>query len=97
MIVSFAARAKRQGVVVSWRAATGVQTLGFNVWRAAGPDARGWKRLNPRLIAAKRPGSTYTYVDRSVRRGPTYVYKLEIVGVSGTIQWAGPVRVSGGA
>jgi hypothetical protein len=92
---AFSARRGRQGVIVRWRTAAELNTLGFNVYRELG---RVRTRLNARLIAASGTGArrgVYTVVDRRAPRlrGPLR-YWLEAVGKDGSTTWHGPVRLS---
>lgn len=93
-VASFHASAARHVVRVVWNTGSELQTAGFNVWRRNG--AAGYTRLNARLIAPKGLvggglGGRYEYLDRRVRAGRTYSYRLELVGLDGTSRWAGPV------
>jgi hypothetical protein len=83
-IASFAARPARTGIALTWRTASETELAGFNVYRSGTGRT---VRVNPRLIPAKRSGttrgSTYRLVDRTARRGNSYTYRLEAVGVNG--------------
>ena len=96
-IASFAARQGRAGVKLTWRTASEVDALGFNVWRFS-PRGKGVK-VNRTLLAAKAAGRTggthYRLLDRHVRRG-AYTYRLQVVGRDGARAWRAStaVRVS---
>ena len=78
-IVSLAARRSATGVTLTWRTASEANLVGFNVWRSG-------KRVNARLIVAKRSGrpagATYRFVDRLAPRRAA-IYRLELVGLNG--------------
>lgn len=95
-LTSFAARAGGSGVSVSWRTVGEAQVLGFNVWRR-GAASRHWLKLNARLIRARGAGSSYRYLDRSVRPGARYLYRLETVKLDGSASWTAPLSISVGA
>jgi hypothetical protein len=92
-MVSFGAHAVTGSVVLRWRTATEDDVAGFNVWRGK----VNAKRLNAKLIPARGSvsGAKYRFVDRSVRPGESYAYRLEIVERDGSRSWysAAHVRV----
>ncbi len=93
-VASFNARGQRHTVRVVWRTASELHTVGFNIWRRAGGSG-SYTKLNARLIPSKSllgiGANPYEYVDRLVRAGKTYSYRLELVGSNGKSRWAGPV------
>jgi hypothetical protein len=91
-VSSFTAHGTRGAVVINWRTATEINTLGFNVWRFS--HGKGVK-LNRTLIAAKgrTRGAAYTVVDRHARPGVTHTYRLELVSKDGRRAWAARTAV----
>jgi hypothetical protein len=91
---SFGALPSRKAVVVHWRTASETSLLGFNVYRVAGKQSI---RLNRALIPARASATvadgTYRIVDRSVRPGRQYTYRLQSVGLSGKRNWIGTAAV----
>lgn len=90
---SLSARRANTRVVVRWRTAAEVDTLGFNVFRAKGAGAR--TRLNRTLIRTAGPGhggQSYVWTDRSAPRSGALRYWLQVVGLDGTTTWHGPAR-----
>lgn len=78
------------GVLVRWRTATEIDTLGFNVYREkSGKRAR----LTRTLIAAggfgRSTGRSYSYVDRHGGKG-TARYWIEAVALDDSRSWLGP-------
>jgi hypothetical protein len=78
-VVSFRARPTRAGVALSWRTASEVRMLGYNVWR-------GKVKVNSKLIDAQDrvAGATYRLLDRGARSGR---YRLQGVGWDGKGVW----------
>jgi hypothetical protein len=84
---SFAARRSAKGVLVSWRTAAEARLLGFNLYR-------GTVKLNERLIAAKRKPSSYSFLDKTAKKGTLPTYRLQVVGLDGKKSWRGTVKVT---
>jgi len=71
-------------ITISWSTSNEMNILGFNLYRALGPD------LEPVLVyetlaenSGSALGTLYTYVDRDVLPGVTYTYWLEVLKVEG--------------
>jgi len=83
-----------RGVTVRWRAASSVDTLGFNVYR----ERRGQRvRVNRKLILAgfAVAGRTYSFLDR--RRFQSGVrYWVQAVATDGSRTWYGPAAARRG-
>jgi hypothetical protein len=87
---SFSAHRRGTAVVVTWRTATEADLLGCNVYRGMGNGPL--RKVNLALIPAKRAGragfgARYQVIDRSVRRGTAYTYRLQFVSRSGARSW----------
>lgn len=84
-------------VNIKWETGTELNLVGFNVWRKNNKGE--WKKLNQELIPTKNPGSLvgskYTHKDAKIKAGKKYQYKIELVGIHGTLEWSDvvPVRV----
>jgi plastocyanin len=93
---SFSATRSARGVVVSWRTASELDTLGFEVYRERG-DRR--TRLTRGLIPVRGDarGAAYSFLDRtSPRRGETVRYWLRVVHWDGSRTWFGRAWVTVG-
>jgi hypothetical protein len=92
-VASFSARPAAKGVLLRWRTGTEADLLGFQVYRSRG---HSWRRITPSLIAAKGfvSGASYSFLDRTARRGIHYRYRIKAVNRDGTSSWFGPVRVT---
>jgi hypothetical protein len=81
-VTRFASTRTKQGVVVTWRTATETRIVGFNLYRNG-------SKLNRKLIAAKKSGTTggaaYRFVDRTAPRSTTY--RLQFVDLKGNRTW----------
>lgn len=79
-------------VVLRWRTGAEADLLGFDVYRSG--QARKL-RLNRKVIAAKgsAPGAAYRFVDRRVRPGISYTYRLQVVQRDGSRVSAGLVAL----
>ena len=88
---SFTAVRSRNGVVLRWRTAAEVDTLGFNVFRERGGSRT---RLNRHLIGNRGTvgGGAYSFVDGRAGRGGAPKYWLQVVDGRGGKVWHGPAR-----
>jgi len=95
-LVSFAAVARPGGVALRWETASEVDTLGFNLYRAAAPGGP-YLRLNDALIPGRSPdgltGAEYAWLDTAAP-GVACTYVLEDVDRYGVRTWHGPVPVA---
>jgi hypothetical protein len=87
-VQSFRARAAPKGVLVRWRTRSEGDALGFNLYRG---DVKK-VRLTRSMVRASGNGRghTYTYIDRTARKGKTGPYYLEVVQRSGSKIMFGP-------
>lgn len=85
-VASFAGKASRKGVTLTWRAMSETEIAGYNVWRFRG--AKGVK-VNQTLVPAKgvSGAATYRVVDRKARAGVAYRYSLQLVRKDGKSVW----------
>jgi hypothetical protein len=87
---AFSASRTGSGTQLHWRTASETQTLGFNLYRVQHGKL---VKLNRTLIASGFGGTTsghaYSFLDRSVRPGATYAYRLQAVSLGGTRAWLG--------
>lgn len=84
------ARSTKQGVLLRWRTASEIDTLGFTVYR----EINGKRvRLSAKLIAANGRGS-YSFLDRKAPKAHAIHYWVQVVNLDGTRSWYGPARVS---
>ncbi|MFN2468003.1 MAG: hypothetical protein ABR521_07755 [Gaiellaceae bacterium] len=86
------ARVARGVVTLTWRTASETGTAGFEVWRTGGGQTTKLTRgLIPAKHAGRSRGAAYRVVDRGVRRGTSYTYRLRVVGTDGRRAWRGSV------
>jgi len=93
-LAAFTAQPGAGQIALTWQTASEIDTVGFNLYRAASPSGL-YVRLNERLIPAQMPGSllggSYSWLDRDLEPGSSYYYKLECVEVAGGMTQYGPV------
>jgi len=91
-LASFAATSAKYSVVLNWETSSEIDSLGFNIWRAA--SAEGVKtKVNALPIRSKTPGGAgaeYTYTDTKLPRQLSYVYWVEALLMDGTSAWSEP-------
>jgi len=94
-IISFNGEKEEDGVLLTWETANESDNLGFNLYRAAGPELPRQK-INPSLIPSKNPGSTagsaYEYLDSDLASGE-YFYWLEDLDFAFSRTLYGPISV----
>jgi hypothetical protein len=91
--VSFSGQHTRRGVVLRWRTAQEVGSVGFNLYRE---KAGNRVRVNRALVRAQGSvaGSRYLYRDARAPQHSRLRYWLEEVGADGSHAWRGPLAVS---
>ena len=92
-LMSFTAVPGDGSVTLEWRTGSELDNLGFHVYR--GSSANGpWQRLNASLIpglGSSPEGKRYSLLDKGLRNGSSYYYRLEDVDRSGKVTSHGPV------
>jgi len=78
------------GVVVRWKTAAAINTVGFNVYRLVNGKRM---KVNAHLIRSRASGS-YSVVDRKAGRSSSLRYRIEAVLANGTRAWYGPLAVT---
>ena len=86
---SFSAKRTRGAVLLRWRAAAEIGTLGYIVFRQHG---RKLQRLTAKLIPARHgtAGGIYTYTDHRPPRANVLRYWIQAVDARGSRGWHGP-------
>jgi hypothetical protein len=91
---SFTAQPATDGTGLSWRTATEVRTLGFNVYASDSPLSDSWSLLTLSPIPALRPGDltgdSYRWTDSSLSLSSSRCYFLEALLVGGGSNGYGP-------
>ncbi|MEL6357526.1 MAG: DUF1501 domain-containing protein, partial [Bacteroidota bacterium] len=85
--LSFRAIARQQDILLEWSTAAEVDNTGFAVERSL--DGRSFSRID--FVPSQGNGenvNTYTYLDRSVRKGPLYYYRLQQIDVDGSASYS---------
>ncbi len=82
---------ERMGIELSWETTAEANNAGFNIYRRSAKDIE-YEKINFTLItpAASRQ---YTYIDRNVKVGEYYKYKLEDVTLTGEKAMHEPIEI----
>ncbi len=94
-LASFTATPGNGIVTLKWLTESEIENLGFNIYRSTSRDSE-FVMLNAKLIAGAGSSSErheYSYIDRDVKSGLTYWYKLEDVDYNGKVKYHGPISV----
>ena len=93
-VASFSARRQAPaGVRLSWRTASEIDALGFNVWRVStGTSAKVNRALVAAKAAGRTRGATYSLRDRMAGRS-AYTYRLQVVHRDGSKAFVGTATV----
>ncbi len=94
VLVSFEAEVIINGVELTWQTASEIDCYGWKVERRQ--DEGQYQDVSPLI-----PGHgttvvphTYTFTDQTAQPGETYEYRLEQIGISGSITFSDPITVS---
>ncbi|MDZ7370762.1 MAG: GEVED domain-containing protein, partial [candidate division KSB1 bacterium] len=90
-LTSFSAVRKENGVLIEWQAETAKSRAGYNLYRSSGENSP-FIRLNSRLITDEDAVSAgkFEWIDTAASNG---LYKLEEVGMDGSIKVYGPINI----
>lgn len=93
-LASFAAEPQGPATRVTWATASGIENVGFNLYRSTTATFVG-EQLNKEIIPSVCPGceqgASYEFLDRTAQPGVTYYYTLEDVDASGQRTAHGPI------
>jgi hypothetical protein len=95
-LASFDATGYNGMVLIEWKTVLELDLIGYNIYRAGSPEGER-EQINVDMIPTAIGsvlGASYAYQDTSVQLGETYYYWLEVVGVYGPEQTAGPVSTT---
>ena len=91
---SFRATPSKKGILLRWKTASEVDTLGFNIYRQQGAKRT---KVNRSLISSANSstGHSYSFLDRSLKkkqRSAKVRYWLQEVELDGSRSWLAAVR-----
>lgn len=98
-LVSFKAKlTPKHKVKVKWETGVEMNVLGFNLYRQTVGNKK-WVKVNgDGPIDAQKmglpEGAHYTRIDKQVKAGKTYRYKLEVLLISGPSEWSQVIKVT---
>lgn len=82
---------KKNVVQVKWETGNELNVVGFNLYRRGG-KAKKWMLQTAEMIPAKNVGQVrgakYSVIDKKIKAGKIYRYKLELVLSDGTSEWS---------
>ena len=83
-------------IVIEWKTASELDTVGFNILRADAIDGSPVKINQSLILPSDDPltGGSYQYEDRAVKVGATYYYYLEDLDAQGNTNLNGPEIVT---
>ena len=93
---SFSATPKIGTVILNWATESEIENAGFNIYRADSEHGE-YIKINSFLIPAEGSpthGASYEFVDRGLKKGKTYYYKLEDIDFSGATTIHAPVSAT---
>ena len=93
---SFAAQTNGTIITLKWATATETENLGFHVYRNTSEKGDYVQITKEMILGAGSSGEahSYSYIDREVKTGNTYYYKLADVDFNGNINFHGPISVT---
>lgn len=92
-LLGFSAASDEGGVMVRWETGSEINSVGFHLLRAPGPDRSAAERVTPALILARgstTQGAAYSWFDSTARPGENYYYWLEEHEAGGRVNEYGP-------
>ena len=95
-LISFDADAGNGSVTLAWKTASEIENAGFNLYRSESKQGN-YIKINEQLIPAKGSavqGADYIFIDKNVKNGRTYYYKLEDIDTAGKRTVHGPVQAT---
>ena len=96
-LVAFSAEPKPDKVLLSWETGNELNIVRFNVWRSTKRNGN-YAQVNVKDLVAQHVGTVkgdvYEFRDKTVKAGKTYFYKIEVVSVTGTLEWSDVKKVT---
>ncbi len=93
---SFGAQFNDGAVTLTWSTATETENLGFHIHRSMAREANYVQVTNEMILGAGNSAEahSYSYIDKGVKAGNTYYYKLQDVNFNGNAAFHGPISVT---
>ncbi|MFQ5770533.1 MAG: FlgD immunoglobulin-like domain containing protein, partial [bacterium] len=95
-LTSFTAEMISEDILLRWSTATETENLGFHMFRSISKDD-DYVKITAELIPGagnSAEAHTYSYIDRDVKPGNSYYYKLADVDFNGIMEFHGPISVT---
>ncbi|OQY40118.1 MAG: hypothetical protein B6226_00605 [Candidatus Cloacimonetes bacterium 4572_65] len=83
-------------VSLSWFTHSESSLIGYNIYRSDNSNLSNGLRINSTIISATNStiGGTYSLADREVELNNSYYYWVEVVEISGDVNYHGPTEIS---
>ena len=88
---------KEEGITITWRTESELNSAGFQVWRSLSED-KAYNKITSALIPSQGNTSVaqeYSYCDKNVESNVLYWYKIEEISTDGKSKFFGPISVVG--
>jgi hypothetical protein len=88
---------KEDGVTITWRTESELNSAGFHVWRSLSED-KVYNKITSAIIPSQGNTSVaqeYSYSDKNVESDILYWYKIEELSTNGESKFFGPISVMG--
>jgi PKD repeat protein len=95
-LASFTATPRAGRIIIQWNTESEIDNAGFNIYRASSENGE-YVKVNDALISSEgssTQGASYVFIDRGLKNGKTYYYKLEDMDRNGTSTMHGPVSAT---
>ncbi len=92
-----ASASKEEGVTITWRTESELNSAGFHVWRSLSEDDV-YSKITTAIIPSQGNTSVaqeYSYCDKNVESNVLYWYKVEEISTDGKSKFFGPISVMG--
>ncbi len=87
----------QSSILVTWKTALELNTLGYHVYRSADGARANAVKITDRMIPAKIGGGVYSIVDAKAEPGVNYTYWLQESELGGAINEYGPATLGASA
>lgn len=84
---------KKNDTYLTWTTGMEVDNAGFHIWRSEEEDGE-YVRITDSLVPTQGNNSQYTFIDKNIKDGKSYYYKLEDIAFCGRSTFRYPISSS---